>query len=621
MRKSTKTVTLTLHDQRVGIRVPSSLAGYLERLFPPSMMISVPAGSHVAVQEHGSRYSLYSDHSPPVFGLPLSEVLVLLMEEVTKALITRLDAGVALHAAAVGYKGVGILMPGATGSGKSSLAAWLLAGGLDYLTDEIAILSGAGTIVGFPRALVIKPGAAESVRALPGFDESKSIRCGSHLLKLPPEARIETEARDVGLIVVPSYQPGTEARIESLSPGEAALRLVACNLNARNLKDGGFESIAALTRRVPAFLLRFGAFSQLEGTLDRMIGLAVENRFTVPELRRFTAVFAEAGEPVRVPVKTYPVHAATPRKRANVKLTVGMTTYDDYDGAYFTLQALRLYHRDLPEDVEFLVIDNHPEGPCGEALKSLEHHVPNYRYVPENSRRGTAVRDHVIAEASGKFVLCLDCHVFVVPGALLRLIGYLDAHNDTSDLLQGPLLYDDLATVSTHFNPEWRAGMFGQWALDERGKDPEAEPFEIPMQGLGLFACRKSAWPGFNPDFRGFGGEEGYIHEKFRRRGDKTICLPFLRWMHRFNRPMGLHYANTWDDRIRNYAIGWRELGLPTDQMENHFVELLGAETAERFFRSAGLACNHAAWERAPSLNNISTADSMSRRKSARASG
>ena len=70
---------------------------------------------------------------------------------------------------------------------------------------------------------------------------------------------------------MPSYQPGTEARIEPLSPGEAALRLVACNLNARNLQDGGFELIAALTRRVPAVLFRFGGFSQLKGTLDKII--------------------------------------------------------------------------------------------------------------------------------------------------------------------------------------------------------------------------------------------------------------------------------------------------------------------------------------------------------------
>ena len=131
MRTPMSTVTLALHGQRVGVLVPPSLTGYLERLFPLSMMISAPAESHVTVQEHGSHYSLYTDHSPPALGLPLSEILVRLMEEVTKALITRLDAGVALHAAAVGYKGLGILMPGPTGSGKSSLAAWLLAGGFD----------------------------------------------------------------------------------------------------------------------------------------------------------------------------------------------------------------------------------------------------------------------------------------------------------------------------------------------------------------------------------------------------------------------------------------------------------------------------------------------------------
>ena len=47
---------------------------------------------------------------------------------------------------------------------------------------------------------------------------------------------------------------------------------------------------------------------------------------------------------------------------------------------------------------------------------------------------------------------------------------------------------------------------------DDRGRDSNGEPFEIPMQGLGMFSCRKEAWLGFNPLFNGFGGEEGYIH-------------------------------------------------------------------------------------------------------------
>jgi hypothetical protein len=46
--------------------------------------------------------------------------------------------------------------------------------------------------------------------------------------------------------------------------------------------------------------------------------------------------------------------------------------------------------------------------------------------------------------------------------------------------------------------------------------------------------------------------------------------------MHRFNRPMGLPYVNRWDDRLRNYMIGFRELGLPTADLESHYREILG---------------------------------------------
>jgi hypothetical protein len=140
--------------------------------------------------------------------------------------------------------------------------------------------------------------------------------------------------------------------------------------------------------------------------------------------------------------------------------------------------------------------------------------------------------------------------------------------------------------------PEWRDGFFGTWQHDDRAGDPDGEPFEIPMHGLGLFACRRKAWPGFNPAFRGFGGEEGYIHEKFRRAGGRTLCLPFLRWLHRFNRPMGCPYANVWDERVHNYLVGFREVGLSTDGVVEHFRAFLGRDAADRLFErvAGGLA-------------------------------
>lgn len=124
--------------------------------------------------------------------------------------------------------------------------------------------------------------------------------------------------------------------------------------------------------------------------------------------------------------------------------------------------------------------------------------------------------------------------------------------------------------------------MWGTWATDPRGADPEGEPFDIPTQGLGAFSCRREAWLGFNPLFSGFGGEEGYLHEKFRQAGHRTLCLPWLRWSHRFGRPKGVTYRNTGEDRLRNYLIGHAELGLDPMPVVEHFSEFLPVEVVQR---------------------------------------
>jgi hypothetical protein len=256
-----------------------------------------------------------------------------------------------------------------------------------------------------------------------------------------------------------------------------------------------------------------------------------------------------------------------------VALTIGMASYNDFDGVYFTLQLLRLY-QDLA-DTELLVVDNYG---CEHTKRFVEGWAKG-RYILATEAVGTAApRDLVFREAEGDAVLCCDSHVLFAPDAIARLKAYYHDHPATSDLLQGPIVYDDLQTISTHFDPVWRAQMWGTWATDPRGVDPEGEPFEIPMQGLGVFSCRKAAWPGFNPAFRGFGGEEGYIHEKVRQRGGRCLCLPWLRWGHRFGRPNGVPYPLTVEDKLWNYLIGHLELGLDITPVREHFAEYVPAD-------------------------------------------
>lgn len=259
------------------------------------------------------------------------------------------------------------------------------------------------------------------------------------------------------------------------------------------------------------------------------------------------------------------------------KLTIGMATYDDYHGVYFTIQALQMYHAEVFDQVSVTVIDNNPNSAHGKQIKKLfdgwlgkEH-----TYIPYTKQRSTAVRNLVFETARTPYVCCVDCHVMLWPDSVRRLIEYFDANPDSGDLLQGPLVYDNLRTISTHFNPIWGKEMFGKWGTDKRGIDLDSEPFEIPMQGLGQFACRKDAWLGFHKAFHGFGGEEGYIHEKFRQAGHRTLCLPFLRWLHRFGRPDGTPYPNILEDRTFNYFLGWGEVGWDVEPVREVFGKIL----------------------------------------------
>lgn len=119
----------------------------------------------------------------------------------------------------------------------------------------------------------------------------------------------------------------------------------------------------------------------------------------------------------------------------------------------------------------------------------------------------------------------------------------------------------------------------------ELGHHADEEPFEVPGQGLGLFACRTEAWLGFNPNCRAFGGEELYIHDKYRKAGYKCINLPWLRWNHSFykedNEAPGVGYAAPFWDKVRNYVLEWNELGKPLEPIYKHFV--LGQGMSERY--------------------------------------
>lgn len=295
------------------------------------------------------------------------------------------------------------------------------------------------------------------------------------------------------------------------------------------------------------------------------------------------------------------------------KLTIGMPTFDDFDGVYFTIQNLRINHNSVATGVEILVVDNNPTSNQGKAVKKLCGSLADVRYVPDGDSFGTAyAKNRVFDEASGEIVVCMDCHVLPRwPNFCQSVIDYFKEPID--DLIQGPLFLDGLTHLQTHLDPVWRGSDFGIWGMareyhDGRlvsfqetsdgiiyfvltgdktkpvdvsnwsklpivGSRPDDPEFTIPAQGMGLFISRKESWLGFNRNFRGFGAEEYYIHTKYWNSGRKCLCVPKFGWVHRFGRPLGPSYPLLTADKVRNYVIGHSEVGLPLHKIRDHFVE------------------------------------------------
>jgi len=270
----------------------------------------------------------------------------------------------------------------------------------------------------------------------------------------------------------------------------------------------------------------------------------------------------------------------------SIDFTIGMAIFRNYDEAYFTIQCLRFYHAEAMERFEIVIVDNDPEGPDGKAIRSLiegrcRRDVDRYIQFPE-PKGSVPPRAHLFDVARGKFIVCIDSHVLFEPGSLDRLVKFFDDNPESDDFLQGPLLsnYGPHRIEGTHMSPRWRSQMFGTWAVDGRGRDPESEPFEIPQHGLGFFAARRESWLGFPPDLVGFSGGEGYIHEAYRQAGRRTLCLPGVRWYHKFSRVTPAHRPSV-EDKIRNHVRGWRRLGVdlqtgsteePVESICAHFV-------------------------------------------------
>ena len=224
--------TVSMLDSSARISSPDSevlavLAGVFHDL-------RVPDTSAVAVEVHVRAGSCHGQFAVDIDGCQewAGDGVVAVVQEcvvrLNRVAVERCT-DLALHAGGLEHDGVGLLLPAASESGKSTLTAGLVRAGLRYLSDE-AVPIGWDTALArpYPKPISLDPGAfALFPEWTPEFGIGHDPHAAAQGHIAPGSARPDAVGAPcpIGFVVFPQYLPGAATRLEPVSKGTALLEL------------------------------------------------------------------------------------------------------------------------------------------------------------------------------------------------------------------------------------------------------------------------------------------------------------------------------------------------------------------------------------------------------------
>lgn len=227
-----------------------------------------------------ARMSLWQEEKQLYFGESKHALAYILAGEILHECIVDNSADQALHAAALACGDRGILLPGKSGSGKSSLAAWLTSRGCTYLTDELVLLSREGLIGAFTRPLSLRHPTVAALSSSVHIDAAECLmgEAGSMVPHRCLNPWWAASTPRLSCIVFPEFIEDHPATLTRLSKAQGCMQLIGCYVNARNFAGHGLSEIAGLARDVASYTLKFGHFSDVMQVLQPLLEPERDNR-------------------------------------------------------------------------------------------------------------------------------------------------------------------------------------------------------------------------------------------------------------------------------------------------------------------------------------------------------
>lgn len=196
---------------------------------------SAPSDTVLDIITKGGGHVLIVDSTPVYRCDSVDQIAPLANRYLYSASVEKGGYSFAIHAAAVSDGKKCLLLPGAAGTGKTSLAAALMHSGFRYLTDDLAILDRETLRVrGAPFSLCVKDDGLDLLAPyypeLPGLPAHLRWDGKRARYLTPPASAFHNEPErsyPAGWIVFPFRVLQLPTSLEPLSPAQALRRLVA----------------------------------------------------------------------------------------------------------------------------------------------------------------------------------------------------------------------------------------------------------------------------------------------------------------------------------------------------------------------------------------------------------
>jgi hypothetical protein len=184
----------------------------------------------------------------------LGDLLFALEKSLTVELQVRRADLFFLHAAAVEWNGMALLLAAESGSGKSTTTWGLLHHGFHYMSDELSPVDVATMrVFPYPHALCLKSDPSPPY-ALP----PRTLRLG-RTLHVPVDslpAPVASGARPLaGVFLVTHGADVAAPDVRRIDPAEAGARLYVTALNALAHPNEGLDPVVRIAQDVPCFAL------------------------------------------------------------------------------------------------------------------------------------------------------------------------------------------------------------------------------------------------------------------------------------------------------------------------------------------------------------------------------